>query len=205
MTKSRKWSPPALLAAVVLSPALSAAAAGDFAANFAAIAPQEMTDNVFTLVGQDFSVVTAGAIPGHNSMTASFGGFGILFGKPTAWLFLRSSRYTLELMEREKTFTLSYFPDAYKEQVVFFGEMTGRGTDKMKRSTLTPISTPSGLPTYAEARLVVECALVEVTETAPGDFLTGEGRDFVGGGRDASRGYHRLVFGEITGVWVKRE
>lgn len=186
---------------------LAAAAANvdpDFANRYEAIAPQEIEKNILTLVGEDFTVITAGKIPNHNSMTASFGGMGILFGKPTTWCFLRASRYTLEIIKKEKTYTMSYFPDEYKEDVVFFGTKSGRGSDKMKESKLTPIVTPNGGVSYAEADLIIECSLVAVNTVSPDDYLTDEGRDFVVEGFNDAGDYHKLVFGEITRVWRRK-
>ena len=41
---------------------------------FKQISPEEISDNVFTLVGKDFTVITAGKEDHYNSMTASGGG-----------------------------------------------------------------------------------------------------------------------------------
>ena len=87
---------------------------------FKQILPEEICDSVFTLVGEVFPVITAGKEDHFNSMIASGGGFGLLFRKPTAWSILRADRYTLELIEKEQTFTSSYFPDEYKEQIFFW-------------------------------------------------------------------------------------
>ena len=196
----------ALLAALVVFAAVAPLRAGEkkFEDMFRAIAPQEIADNVFKLVGEDYTVITSGQVPTQNSMTASFGGMGILFEKPATWCFLRANRYTLEKIRENQTYTMSYFPEDYKEQVIFFGTKSGRASDKMRETKLTAVATPSGLPTYAEARLVLECRLIEVTTVGPDDFLTQEGRAFVEDGYRDAKDYHKLVFGEITKVWVKK-
>jgi flavin reductase (DIM6/NTAB) family NADH-FMN oxidoreductase RutF len=171
---------------------------------FKSISPEEITDNVFKLVGKDFTVITAGKIPEHNSMTAGWGGLGILFEKPTTWCFLRASRYTLELIKKEQTYTMSYFSDEYKEQVLFFGSKTGKNTDKMKETALTAIQTPSGNTTFKEARLIIECKLAEITTVGPDDFYTPEGKTFIESAYDEVKEYHKIVFGEITNVWINK-
>lgn len=171
---------------------------------FTNIPATDIKDNVFKLVGQDYTVITAGNDSLYNSMTASYGGWGQLFDKPTTWCFLRANRYTLEVIKKEQTYTMSYFADNYKDQVLFFGSKTGRNSEKMKENTLTKVSTPSGNISYKEARLIIECKLIQVTSVNPDDFYTEEGRRFVVDASKESNEYHKVVFGEITNVWIKK-
>jgi flavin reductase (DIM6/NTAB) family NADH-FMN oxidoreductase RutF len=173
-----------------------------FAELFQSIPETEIGESVFKLVGKDFTVITAGDSSHYNSMVASWGGWGILFEKPATWCFLRSNRYTLELIRKHHTYTMSYFDDPFKEQIILFGMKSGRDSDKMKESALTPVQTPSGNMTYKEAKLVIECTLVELTTVSPDDFLTPSGRDFIVEAHKETNEYHKLVFGEITGIWA---
>ncbi|HUK85041.1 MAG TPA: hypothetical protein VLU95_04190 [Candidatus Acidoferrum sp.] len=68
---------------------------------FKQISPEEICDNVFTLVGKVFPVITAGKEDHFNSMTAIGGGLGLLFKKPTTWCILQADRYTLEMIQKE--------------------------------------------------------------------------------------------------------
>ena len=43
--------------------------------------PEEISDNVFKMVGKDFFVITAGNEVHYNSMVGSGGGLGVLFAK----------------------------------------------------------------------------------------------------------------------------
>jgi len=173
---------------------------------FKKIEATDLTDNVFKLVGQDYTVITAGSDSLYNSMTASYGGWGQLFELPVTWCFLNASRYTLEVIKKEQTYTMSYFPDKYKEQVLFFGSKSGRDSEKMKENTLNSVETPAGNITYKEARLIIECKLVSITETNPKDFYSEKGKAFVEKGMKDGNGkeFHKLVFGEITNVWIKK-
>ena len=69
---------------------------------FKKIEATELDDNVFKLVGQDYTVITAGTDSLYNSMTASYGGWGQLFELPVTWCFLNASRYTLEFIKKDK-------------------------------------------------------------------------------------------------------
>ena len=43
--------------------------------------PTELNENAFSLIGDEWMLITAGDQNNCNTMTASYGGFGILFGK----------------------------------------------------------------------------------------------------------------------------
>jgi flavin reductase (DIM6/NTAB) family NADH-FMN oxidoreductase RutF len=171
---------------------------------FKQISPEEICDNVFTLVGKDFTVITAGKEDHYNSMTGSGGGLGLLFMKPTTWCILRADRYTLEMIQKEQTYTLSYFPNEYKEQILFLGSKSGRDSEKMKEVELTSVQTPSGDMSFKEARLIIECKLTALTTANPNDFYTQEAKDYINEAYQEANVYRKLVFGEITHVWVKK-
>jgi flavin reductase (DIM6/NTAB) family NADH-FMN oxidoreductase RutF len=171
---------------------------------FKQISPEEICDNVFTLVGKVFPVITAGKEDHYNSMTASGGGLGLLFMKPTTWCILRADRYTLEMIQKEQTYTMSYFPNEYKEQILFFGSKSGRDSEKMKEVKLTNVQTPSGDMSFKEARLIIECKLTALTTANPNDYYTQEAKDSINEAYKEANVYRKFVFGEITHVWVKK-
>ena len=155
-------------------------------------------------IGEDFSVLTAGDSNHYNSMVASWGGWGILFERPSIYHFLRSNRYTLELMRKKNTYTVSLFPAEYKDQIMIFGGSSGRDSNKMKETTLTAVATPSGNMTYKEAAVVLECKLSEVTTVSPDDFLNDSDKQFVVDAHAETGEYHKMIFSEITNVWVRK-
>ncbi|MDR2787091.1 MAG: flavin reductase family protein [Candidatus Accumulibacter sp.] len=176
----------------------------DFDQLFKQISPEEIGDNVFTLVGKVFPVLTAGKEDHYNSMISSGGGFGLLFMKPATWCILRADRYTLELVQKEQTYTLSYFPNEYKKQILFLGSKSGRDSEKMKEVELTSVQTPSGDMSFKEARLIIECKLTALTTPNPDDFCAREARDSINEAYKEANVYRKFVFGEITHVWIKK-
>lgn len=176
-----------------------------FADLFKTIEVEEITDDIFTLVSKDFSVLTAGNPSHFNSMVAGWGGWGILFSKPAVFSFLRSNRYTLELMRKEQRYTMTFFDDEFKEDILKFGMSSGRDSDeKMKNTKLTSVQTPDGNMAYKEAKLIIECKLIEVTTVSPNDFYTAEGRKFIEDAYAETNDYHKMVFGEITHTWIRK-
>ena len=108
------------------------------------------------------------------------------------------------MIEKEQTYTLSYFPDEYKEQMLFLGSKSGRNSEKMKEVELTSVHTPSGDISFKEARLIFECKLTQITAPDPDDFCTQEDKDYINEAYKEENNYRKFVFGEITHVWVKK-
>jgi flavin reductase (DIM6/NTAB) family NADH-FMN oxidoreductase RutF len=168
---------------------------------FKQISPEEIRDNVFTM---GFTVITAGKEDHYNSMIGSGGGFGLFFKKPATWSLLRADRYTLEIIQKEQAYTMSYFPSEYNEQVLFLGSESGRDSKKMKEVELTSVQTPSGNMSFKEARLIIECKLTAVTTPNPDDFCSQEAKDYINEAYKQPSDYRKLVFGEITNIWVNK-
>lgn len=160
-------------------------------------------NNIFTLVGKESFAITAGKADHYNSMIGSGGGFGMMFRNPVTWCIIRSDRYTLELMEQEGVYTMSYFQKEYREQMMFLGSKSGRDSNKMQESTLSAIETSSGIMAFAEAKLIIECKLIQVTMPAVTDFRTPETKEYLEKAYQNPTDQRQYVFGEITHAWVK--
>jgi flavin reductase (DIM6/NTAB) family NADH-FMN oxidoreductase RutF len=173
---------------------------------FKQISQEEMYDivNVSTLIGKDFPVITAGKEEHYDSMVGSGSCLGLLFKKPATWGAFRADRYTLELIQKEQTYTMSYFPDEYKNQALFLGSKSGRDSEKMKEVELTSVQTPSGNRSFKEARLIIECKVMIITTIHPNDIYSQEAKDYVKEEYKDANHYRKFVFGEITHVWVQK-
>ena len=60
--------------------------------SFEKIRPEDIDGNVFKMIGDDWMLVTAETEKGVNTMTASWGGMGVLWNKPVAFVFIRPQR-----------------------------------------------------------------------------------------------------------------
>ena len=65
--------------------------------------------NPFTKIGSEWMLITAGDESGCNTMTASWGGLGVLWGKNVATCYIRPQRYTKKFVDANDTFTLSLY------------------------------------------------------------------------------------------------
>ena len=85
------------------------------------IDPKDVSQNVFSLIGDQWMLITAGTAEKCNTMTASWGGLGVLWGGPAATCYIRPQRYTKEFVDREEYFTLSFFDESYRPQLALCG------------------------------------------------------------------------------------
>ena len=162
------------------------------------IKPEEITDNVIKLIGKDWMLVTAGRRDDYNTMTASWGGAGFLWNKPVVFVFVRPERHTYGFMEREDVFTLSFFDEKYRKARSLCGTKSGRDTDKAAETGLTPVETSNGSIAFSQARLVLECRKLYVSDLKSEKFLD---KTILEKCYDSAHGgLHRVYVAEITGV-----
>ena len=154
--------------------------------------PEQLNDNPFKLIGTDWMLITAGAPESFNTMTASWGGLGILWERKVATCFIRPTRYTFEFAERSSGFTLSFFEERHRKALTHCGTHSGRDTDKISEAGLTPVK-EGGFIYFSEARLVLACRKIYSQDIDPGRFL-----DPKIGEMYPQKDYHRMYIGEIV-------
>ena len=128
--------------------------------SFEKIRPEDIDGNVFKMIGDDWMLVTAETEKGVNTMTASWGGMGVLWNKPVAFVFIRPQRYTFEFTESSDVMTLS-----------FFG---GRDCPKIEKAGLTPCRLGDGLVTFEGAHLAVCAKKIYTDMIKPENMLCGD-------------------------------
>ncbi len=159
--------------------------------------PELLAENPFRLIGSDWMLITAGTQEKFNTMTASWGGLGVLWERKVAVCFVRPTRYTYEFLERSGTFTLSFFGAEHRKALQFCGSHSGRNTDKMKGAGLTPVF-DGAFVHFDEARLVLACRKIYFQDIGPERFLDPRIEDMY-----PQKDYHRMYVGEIVKCLVK--
>ena len=139
--------------------------------SFIAVPPAELGDNPFKIIGRDAMLITAGTLDAFNTMTASWGALGHLWNRDVCFCFIRPQRYTFGFMERSATFSLSFFDETYAAALDFCGSHSGRDTDKIAATGLTPVAGAAGAVYFAQARLVLECRKLYAQDLAGERFL----------------------------------
>ena len=123
--------------------------------------------NPFTKIGKEWALISAGDKNKCNTMTVSWGGVGVLWGKNVVYIFNRDSRYTKEFIDNGEFFSMSFFNEKYRDALSYCGKESGRNVDdKFKGAGLTP-AFRHNIPYPDEANLVLLCrkmAAVPITE-----------------------------------------
>lgn len=122
--------------------------------------------NPFTKIGKEWALVSSGNKNKYNTMTVSWGGVGVLWGKNVVYIFIRDSRYTKELIDNGEFFSLSFLDEICRDALNYCGSHSGRDEDKFDGALLTPAFRHT-IPYPDEANLVLFCqklAAVPITE-----------------------------------------
>lgn len=149
-------------------------------------------ENPCKLLDNDWALLTAGSIDSFNTMTVSWGGFGVLWDRNICYCFSRPQRYTYEFLEKSGSFTLSFFEEKYRSVLDFCGSHSGRDTDKIAKTGISPKSGESNSVYFNEARLVYTCRKIYFQDIIPGHFLDPDiNKNY------PDKDYHRMYIGEI--------
>lgn len=162
------------------------------------IKPEEWNMNPFYTIGKEWMLISAGTKENLNTMTASWGGVGVIWGKPSATVYIRQTRYTKEFVDREEYFTLSFFDESYRNALNLCGKVSGRDEDKIKEAGLTPCKVGESVG-FEEANVIVVC------KKQYHHFLSPEGFDVKENDTKwySDRDYHTMYIGSIEKIFVK--
>ena len=162
------------------------------------IKPEELTKNPFHMIEKEWMLVTAEKDGKVNTMTASWGGVGIMWGKPVAYVFIRPQRYTKEFVDREDTYTISVLGKEYRKALNYCGTVSGKGSDKIKDAGLTPYYT-DGTAGIEEADMIMVCRKMYHDEIKPECFDAPEND----GKWYPEKDYHTMYIAEVLKVLVR--
>ena len=158
-----------------------------------------LQENMFKAIGSDWMLVTSGNSQNFNTMTASWGGIGILWNKNVSFVFIRPQRYTFEFMEKNEYYSLSFFDKKYKSALTFCGTNSGKNVDKIEKTGLTPNFSESS-PYFDEAKMIIICKKIYTDFIKPEAFI-----DKTLEKNYKDKDYHKMYVGEIVKVLVKDE
>ncbi|NLB33792.1 MAG: flavin reductase family protein, partial [Tissierellia bacterium] len=141
--------------------------------NYKEIKPEQLDKNIFHLLNDEWMLITAQKDNIVNTMTASWGGFGILWNKRVSNVVIRPQRYTKEFIDSSSTFSLCFFDKEYKKTMAYLGSVSGKDENKIEKSNLT-INHIQNTPYFEEASMVIICKKLYAQELKPECFIEKE-------------------------------
>ena len=147
-----------------------------------------------------------------NSMTLGWGSLGIDWSKPVFTAYIRKSRFTKELLEKNPEFTVNIPYGEYDPKILSVcGTKSGRDVDKIKELGLTLVEPEMiSVPAIRELPLTLECRVVctekQDIETMTDEireqhYPSGQSTNFGG----SSENYHIVFYGEIVSAYIIEE
>lgn len=163
------------------------------------INPFDMQENPFDLINKKWAMVTTRQGDQVNTMTASWGGVGVIWNKPAAFIFVRPQRFTREMLDSSERFSLCFLPETYRKELGYCGKASGRDEDKLAVCGFTTIDF-DGAPAIAQSDTVISCRKLyrqalnaESFIDQPLDSANYPGKD-----------YHVMYVAEILGVYENK-
>jgi len=202
-----------LLSVIVLSPACSNKRSGqeDFEGYFEAdtlsteiwsVADiSELVLNPVENFSRNWMALSTGSLKSFNAMTISWGQIGQLWNKPVVTVFVCQDRYTKTLMDKNKYFTVTGFPQTRdcRRSLEYLGSHSQRDDpDKIVHSGFTPRFTKLGNPIFEDGIFALECRILYKQEfdsnRIPADIVEK---------MYSNSGMHTMYIGEIVNYWRK--
>lgn len=128
-----------------------------------------------------------------NGLTIGWAGFGILWQKQTATVYVHKNRYSKHIFDNAQYFSICFMKDENKGQLKYFGTVSGRDENKMLKCGMT-VNTKNKAPFFEESSLVIICKMMGKC-----DFIS----EYVDDGvKDwySKTGVHTQYFGQIVTV-----
>lgn len=166
--------------------------------SFINIDPKELDVNFFKAIDKQWMLITAGDKSGLNTMTASWGGTGVIWNKDVSFAFIRESRYTREFVDSNEYYTLSFFGGNMMKELTFCGRNSGRDTDKLAETGLLPVFDEAA-PYFEQAELVLVCKKLYRSKMSKEGFVDPSYADKFYSDND----WHYAYIGEIVKVLKK--
>lgn len=135
-----------------------------------------------------------------NSMTIGWGTMGIIWERPVFVAYVRQQRYTREMLDECREFTVNIPVGEYDRKILgICGSKSGRDIDKVETAGLTlvepeVISTPG----IKELPLTLECRVLYRQEQESGLFNSEITRQFY----SIETGDHICYYGEIVAAYM---
>ena len=151
------------------------------------------------------ALVTAKAEGEVNPMTIGWGTLGVEWGKPIFTVFVRQSRHTKKLLDKNGEFTINVpLKGADRKAALgFCGSKSGRDFDKIKELGLT-LEEPDviSVPGIKEFPITLECRVVYKQDQNLSLLDADKCQRYYAPGTANDGDYHTAYYGEVLAAYI---
>jgi len=139
-----------------------------------------------------------------NTMTIGWGHIGIEWGKPIFVAYVRETRHTKQMLEKNGEFTVNVPVGEFDAKILgFCGSKSGRDTDKIAQLGLTlEASEKISVPGIRQLPLTLECKVIYKQQqdltAIPDDIL----QRYYPADAEGFQDYHYAYYGEIVNAYI---
>lgn len=161
----------------------------------------EEAGHILEAVGKGV-LMTVAAEGKVNSMTIGWGTLGIEWKKPIFIAYVRESRYTKELLDKNLEFTVNIPYGEYDKSILSIcGTKSGRDMDKIKELGLDLEEGETvSVPGIRQLPLTLECKVIYKQEQDPAAINEENIQRYYTG--DNAGDYHTAYYGQITAAYI---
>ncbi len=156
---------------------------------------KEIPVNPFREIGEHWVLISAKKDGKVNTMTASWGAMGVIWGKNAVTVYIRPQRYTKQFVDGSEYFTVTLF-NGYRQELGVLGTKSGRDGDKIGEVGFQ-IEEVEGQPTFRQGTYVLVCRKMYSDLIKEDRFYDGRIAESVYPGKD----FHEMYIGEIVGAY----
>ena len=161
----------------------------------------EEAGHILDAVGKGV-LLTAAAEGKVNSMTIAWGTLGTQWKKPLFIAYVRESRYTKELLDKNPAFTVNIPYGEYDKSILSFcGTKSGRDVDKIRELGLELEEGETvSVPGIRQLPLTLECKVIYKQEQDPAAINEENTQRYYTG--ENTGDYHTAYYGQITAAYI---
>ncbi len=163
---------------------------------FKEISAKEIKGNLIEKTADEWMLISAGSKEDYNMMTASWGFMGEMWGVDMAIAMIRPQRYTMEFVNNNDYYALSFYGDN-KDIHKVCGSKSGRDVNKTELANLTPVFADNTVY-FSEANLVIICKKQYSQQLSEDCFTESQPLEHY-----KDKDFHNMIFGKIEKVLIK--
>lgn len=139
-----------------------------------------------------------------NTMTIGWGTIGVQWGKPIFTVYVRQSRYTKQLLEKNGEFTVNVPLGKTDGNILgVCGTQSGRDMDKFAALGLTAVAGDTvSVPGIKQLPLTLECKVIYKQDQDPAAIEEGCYERYYAKGTKNEGDHHTAYYGEITAAYI---